>query len=88
MSDNYSILVVNQVRFEGDNLKELIEFMDTPNVCTATPDDWREALGERMLEAVFVGPDLADDQLDGLLTEIRDYDPNVSIVIMQAGEVA
>jgi len=88
VSDNYTILVINQVKFEGENLKELIEFMDTPNVCTATPDAWREALGERLLEAVFVGPDLSDDHLDGLLAEIRDFDPNVSIVIMQAGEAA
>lgn len=82
------ILVVNHLQAEAENLKELIEFMDTPHVCTATPEAWREVLGELRLDAVFVGPDLSADEVDALLTDIGDFDVNVPIVMLQGGVAA
>jgi len=84
--DDYVILLVNQTRAEGEKLKELIEFMDTPNVHTAAPDEWRQVLDERRLEALFVGPDLSPDEVNTLLADIGELDPNVPIVMMDGGD--
>jgi hypothetical protein len=86
--NEYVILVVNRTGVEAENLKELIEFMDTPNVRTAGPGGWRRALGDRRLEALFVGPDLSADEINALLADIGDFDPNVLIVMMNDGEAA
>jgi len=80
----YVILVINRAQADADNLKELIEFMDTPNVRTALPGEWRQTLGDRRLEALFVGPDLSTDEIDTLLVDVGEFDPNVPIVMMQA----
>ena len=86
--DDCVILVINRARAEADNLKELIEFMDTPNVRTALPTTWRQELGEARLEALFVGPDLSTDEIDALIADVGDLDPNVPIVMMNAAGAA
>lgn len=78
-----TILVVDQDPVLAEHVKELIEFLDSPSVVTAEPKDWRQRLGERRLEALFVGPDLARDEVLVLLTDLRSVDPNVPIVVMQ-----
>lgn len=82
--DDCVILVINRAKAEADNLKELIEFMDTPNVRTATPTKWRQELGEARLEALFIGPDLSTEEIDTLIADVGDLDPNVPIVMMNA----
>ena len=82
--DDCVILVINRVPAEADNLKELIEFMDTPNIRTATPTEWRLRLGDARLEALFVGPDLSTEEIDALITDVGKFDPNVPIVMMNA----
>ncbi len=77
-----TILVVDQDPVLAEHLKELIEFMDSPSVVTAEPADWRERLGQRRLEALFVGPDLTADDVSVLLSDLRSVDPNVPIVMM------
>ena len=76
------IMVINRGAAEADHLKQLIEFMDSPPVQTSTPDGWREALGEQRLEALFVGPDLSDGEIDDLLADVGKFDPNVPIVLV------
>ena len=78
------ILVINHGKAQAQNLKQLIEFMDTPNVRTATPAEWRQQLGEARLEALFVGPDLTTEEIDALITDVGEFDPNVPIVMMNA----
>jgi len=78
------ILVVARKLSQADNLKELIEFMDTPQVCTAAPGEWRQRLGSHRLEALFVGPDLSDGDVQTLLGDVGELYPNVPIVMMQA----
>ncbi|MDH3352475.1 MAG: hypothetical protein OEM60_05355 [Gammaproteobacteria bacterium] len=85
---DYVILVVNRTKVEAENLKELIEFMDAPNVRTSEPGDWRRALGDSRLEALFVGPDLSSDEVNVLLADIGEFDPNVPIVMMNDGAAA
>lgn len=77
------MLVVDLDLGRAENLKSLIEFMDTPSVITAMPDDWRNRLGARRLEALFVGPELGDDAIAALLSELEQFDPNVPVVMIQ-----
>ncbi len=77
-----AILVVDNTESQAGNLKELIEFMDTPMVCAATPANWREVLGERRIAAVFLGPAVAQDEADSLLESVGAMDPNVPIVVI------
>lgn len=76
------IMVVDRDKAEAEHLKQLIEFMDSPAVATATPKRWRERLGDYRLEALFVGPDLSDKDLNKLLADIGNYDPNIPIVLV------
>ena len=79
---NGTIVVVNRAADDAQNLKELIQFMDAPEVCTSTPSDWRETVDGRRLDAVFVGADLTDDEVRTLMGDVADTDPNVPIVIL------
>lgn len=76
------ILVVNRAAAEADHIKQLIEFMDSPAVETATPRRWRERLGSHRLEALFVGPDLSDREINSLMDDVASLDPNVPIVLV------
>lgn len=76
------ILVVNREAAGARHLKELIEFMDSPAVETATPRRWRQTLGEHRLEALFVGPDLSDTEINSLMDGVSHIDPNVPIVLV------
>ncbi len=76
------IVVVNRAGIAADNLKELIEFMDAPHVRTATPAGWQQQIGERRLEAVFIGPDLSDGDIRTLMSDIGKLDPNIPIVML------
>lgn len=79
------ILIVNQREQSANDLKGLIEFMDTPLVKVAEPANWRDALGEGRLEALFVGPDMDAGEVAQLLDEVGNLDPNVSIVMLTNG---
>ena len=85
-TDEKTILVVDRDTATADNVRELIEFMDMPCVITAIPADWQERLGERRLEAMFVGPALTDAQVHGLMAELEAVDPNVPVVMMQGSD--
>ncbi len=77
-------MVVDAGTAAANNLKELIEFMDAPEVRVATPAQWREVAEEGRVEAVFVGPDLDEDEVRGLLAGIGDLDPSIPIVMLDA----
>ena len=77
------ILVVNHGAAQANNLKQLIEFMDTPEVVTASLCDWRTTLGDETLEALFVGSDLSESDIGTLLDEVGTLNPNTPIVLMQ-----
>ena len=84
MSRDPLIMVIDGPAARGTDLKELIEFMDAPSVRIANCDDWREQLGERRLAAVFVGDDLARAEMDRLIREVGELDPNAPIVRVSA----
>ena len=76
------IVVINRSAADAENLKELIEFMDAPEVQTATPSEWRHAVGTSRLDAVFVGPDLTDGEIRTVVGEVGEMDPNIPIVML------
>lgn len=78
-----TILVIDEDQGLADNLKELIEFMDAPDVVTATPKNWQKRVGRHRLGAMFVGPDLSDEILDELLTALEEFNPEVPVVMIQ-----
>ena len=78
-----AILILGEDRIVSENLKELVEFMDAPNVITAMPDDWKSRLGDARLEAMFVNPELSSETVSGVLRELSEIDPNVSIVMVE-----
>ena len=82
------ILVVNRNASAARNLKDLIEFMDTPPVVVAAPEDWQERLGRQRPDALFIGPDMSDREVGKLLSAIGDLDPNIPIVMMNADAAA
>lgn len=77
------IMVVNDAPDEARNIKELIEFMDVPKVCTATPANWRAQIGKKRLDAVFVGPDLSNKDFRSFLDDVGEFAANVPIVVLQ-----
>ena len=83
MSHDGIIMVVSDAPDESENIKELIEFMDVPRVCASMPDTWLSLVGDHRLDAVFVGPDLSDRGFRSVVDDVREYSPNVPIVILR-----
>ena len=81
-------MVIDGAEARGANLKELIEFMDAPPVCIADCENWRDRLGDSRLAAVFVGDDLARPEVDRLIREVGEFDPNTPIVWISGSDDA
>lgn len=79
------IMVINSVLAKAENLRELIEFMDEPEVRSSTPGEWRASLGDQRLGAVFIGSDLTDNEVRALVGDIGALDPNTPIVMLHEG---
>lgn len=82
-AQNNMIMVINRVASDAENLKQLIEFMDEPEVRASTPADWRKVAGDARLEAVFVGADLSDKDIRHVVADVGKLDPNIPIVMLQ-----
>jgi len=78
-----TILIVDDNAASAENLRELIEFMDNPSVTTTASSEWKQALGERRLEALFIGPDLGERELANLLVELQEIDATVPVVLCE-----
>jgi hypothetical protein len=78
------IMVIEGSEARGQNLKELIEFMDAPRVRVAAPENWRKRLGDCRLAAIFLGDDLEPDVIDRLIGDVGKVDPNTPIVMVSA----
>jgi len=76
------IMVIDQSVDRAQNLKELIEFMDAPDVCTATPRNWQSRLGEHRLAAVFLSEELPRQDMGRIIDNVGKIDPNVPIVLV------
>ncbi len=86
MSTERLIMVIEGSEARGQNIKELIEFMDAPRVRVAAPDNWRNRLGDCRLAAIFLGDDLEPDVINRLIGDVGNVDPNTPIVMISANE--
>lgn len=75
------IIVIDTADGAAGKLKELIEFMDAPKVCACSLEEWKQELGDRRLEALFVDGQLPGSELDNLLEDVGKLDPNIPIVV-------
>ena len=76
------IVLVNDAESTARHLKELIEFMDAPSVRTATPQNWLDLAADQRLEAIFVGPELSQPDVDAVIEGVGKLDPNIPIVLL------
>ena len=76
------IVVIDDSEDHSDKLKELLEFMDARNVCTASPKDWQVQIGEHRLAAVFVCDRLDEDSVAAVIDNVGKMDPNVPVVLV------
>jgi DNA-binding NtrC family response regulator len=75
-------MIVDDAVDRAENLKELIEFMDVPQVQVVAPENWRDGIGDRRLAAVFLSNDLEESRLRRLISDVGEHDPNVPIVLV------
>lgn len=80
------IILVNEAESTARQLQELIEFMDTPSVCTATPQNWLERAGDQRLEAIFIGPELSRRDVDAVIEGVGRRDPNIPVVLLAGSD--
>lgn len=83
MATSGMIIVIYRAASEAQNIKELIEFMDAPEVRTATPSDWQETIGSHRLDAVFLGLDLTESEVRDVVGDVAKVDRNIPIVMLQ-----
>jgi len=82
------IILVNDAESTARHLKDLIEFMDAPSVCTATPQNWLDQAGDERLEAVFIGPEVSRPDVAAVIEGVGNLDPNIPIVLLDARDAA
>ncbi len=87
-SNDRLIMVIDESDDRADGLKALIEFMDAPEVRTATPGNWEAKMGSQRLAAIFVSEALPQADMSGLLDNIGRLDPNVPIVLFNGEQNA
>jgi len=68
----------------AQDMRNLLEFMDTHRVEIANPDNWQDQLDGRALSAVFLAPDVADETREVLIDEIGRLDASISVVVVNS----
>lgn len=80
------ILIVDQSTERATRLKDMIEFMDAPEVRITIPDQWRDAVQDRRFAAIFLAETVSHDVAQSIMKEMESIDPNVPIVLMTGDE--
>ncbi len=76
------ILVIDERTDRAEPLKEMIEFMDAPEVRIAVPAEWRTSLGQQRPAAIFLTDSLSADTAESIVREVGALDPNIPIVLL------
>jgi sigma-54 specific flagellar transcriptional regulator A len=74
-------IVVCRDEPHGRHLREMVEFLDILPVVVAAPENWQARLGERRPVAIFLGSDLALDDVNAILAGVGEIEANSPIVI-------
>lgn len=80
MQQGAIILVIDDSAARAAALRELVEFMDAPQVRAGTPDDWDTVRGGNRLAAVFLGHSLPAAARTRLVQRIGELDRNTAVV--------
>ncbi len=75
------ILIIDASDEHAKRLKDMIEFMDAPEVRITVPDDWQSAIDDRRLAAVFLTESVSDESTRAIISKMAEIDPNVPIVV-------
>ncbi|MGB5245091.1 MAG: sigma-54 dependent transcriptional regulator [Woeseia sp.] len=75
------IVVVHDDAAAAAALKDLIEFMDAPEVSIARPQNWAASLGKNRLAALFLSQSLASKTIAAAFTDVAKIDRNAAIVL-------
>jgi sigma-54 dependent transcriptional regulator, flagellar regulatory protein len=84
--NRHLVVVIHESAEDGLRLKELIEFMDAPDVLVATAADWERKCEGRRMAAVFVSGGLAAREQGKVFDAVAAIDCNVPLVLF--GEAA
>ena len=71
MAANDPILIIDADSQRAIRLKGMIEFLDSPRVKIATPDDWQSQTEGSALHAVFLGDGLSQDLVEQLCDDVE-----------------
>ncbi len=83
MTGNERLIVVVDSSYDRANdLKDLIEFLDAPAVCIATPGNWKSRIGDNPLAAVFLNECIPQTDIAALIENVGKLDPNIPIVLV------
>ena len=76
------ILVIDERSERATPLKEMIEFMDAPEVRITIPEEWKNALGQQRPAAIFLTDAVSEVKVNCILDELAEIDPNVPVVLL------
>ena len=79
---HHVIIVIDPDAGFASRLEEEILFMDDTEVCVSGIDGWRDSCTGMRVDALFVGPGVAESDMPSLMADVEDFDPNVPIVIV------
>ena len=85
---HHVIIVIDPDAAIASRLEEEILFMDDTQVCVADVDGWRDSCTGKRVDALFVGPGVADGDMRALMADVEAFDPNLPIVIVGERQLA
>ncbi|MEO0998644.1 MAG: hypothetical protein AAFX58_14090 [Pseudomonadota bacterium] len=76
------ILVIDDSLERGTQLKDMIEFLDAPEVRLVHPKNWREQIESCRLAAVFIADSIKPAEGRRIVSAIGEVDRNIPIVVL------
>lgn len=80
------ILVIDERSDRAEPLKEMIEFMDAPEVRITVPEEWKQTLGSQRPAAIFLTDLVSPEKVSEILEELGTLDPNIPVVLLSDDE--
>ena len=80
------ILVIDERSDRAEPLKEMIEFMDAPEVRITVPEEWKQTLGNQRPAAIFLTEMVSPEKVREILEELGTLDPNIPVVLLSDDE--
>ena len=85
---HHVIIVVDNDADSASRLEEELLFMDETHVRVSEVDEWRDCCADDDVEALFVGPGVAEKDVCWLLKAVEQYDPDLPVVLVGSRKLA